>query len=474
MSGVYSPRVGLAGDQVVYGNPTRLIHGSDAATMALHTVPASGGRPAGCWTTSPLAPAPDGSLLAMGGTLAGGEGVHRIEAGAGAPLSAVLVATTGEPTAVKLLGHNVPAVADLDRNGGRLWLEWRLSRLNVEMTVTLRHTATGATDTAWLHPDNGDSHGPQRANYSWDGMIGPNRAAAPNGAWTWEMKAVPLNGVGPAVVATGSFTVTRKPAPHDFNDNGSPDLLARDTAGRLWRADTSFDPINPWLSGAGEPALVGGGWQIYNQIEAAGNLGGSSVGDLVARDAAGVLWLYQGRGNGTFAGRVRVGGGWGAYTRLAGGSDLTGDGRADLVATDKAGALWLHQGTGSTSAPFAARRKVGLGGWQAFNQITAVGNVAGGPAGDLVARDTAGVLWLYQGRGDGTFTTRVKVGGGWGAYTHLVGIGDGNRDGRADLWASSPDGGSYFYQGTGNARAPFRGRTAGTALWPTSPYNHVS
>lgn len=72
------------------------------------------------------------------------------------------------------------------------------------------------------------------------------------------------------------------------------------------------------------------------------------------------------------------------------------------------------------------------------------------------------MLWLYQGRGDGTFTTRVRVGGGWGAYTHLVGIGDGNRDGRADLRASAPDGASYFYQGTGNA------------LWPTSPYNHAS
>ncbi|MGW3401213.1 hypothetical protein [Streptomyces zhihengii] len=96
--------------------------------------------------------------------------------------TAYAVAATGEPTAVKLLGHNVPAVADLDRNGGRLWLEWRLSRLNVEMTVTLRHTATGATDTAWLHPDNGDSHGPQRANGRGRTGRRPRRAGHGRGA----------------------------------------------------------------------------------------------------------------------------------------------------------------------------------------------------------------------------------------------------------------------------------------------------
>ncbi|MGJ7420712.1 FG-GAP repeat domain-containing protein, partial [Streptomyces cinereoruber] len=105
-----------------------------------------------------------------------------------------------------------------------------------------------------------------------------------------------------------------------------------------------------------------------------------------------------------------VGGGWQVYDRLAGGSDLNGDGRADLVATDKAGDLWLYKGTGNASAPFAARTKIGFG-WGIYNQITAVGNIAGAAAGDLVARDKDGVLWLYLGKGDGTFAARTKIGG---------------------------------------------------------------
>lgn len=173
----------------------------------------------------------------------------------------------------------------------------------------------------------------------------------------------------------------------------------------------------------------------------------------------------RGRGDGTFATRTRIGGGWQIYTHLAGGGDLTGDGRADLVATDKAGALWLYKGTGSAKAPFATRKKIGLSGWQAFNQITAVGDVAGTVPGDLIARDKAGVLWLYQGRGDGTFASRVRIGSGWNAYTQLVGIGDGNRDGRSDLYAFGPNGTSYFYQGTGRASAPFKPRSASTAMW---------
>lgn len=149
---------------------------------------------------------------------------------------------------------------------------------------------------------------------------------------------------------------------------------------------------------------------------------------------------------------------WNAYTKLTGGSDLNGDGRSDLLATDTSGVLWFYKGTGSATAPFAGRVRVG-GGWGAYNQITATGNLAGTAAGDLVARDTAGVLWLYQGDGRGAFTTRVRIGGGWGEYTDLVGIGDADHDGRADLYAAGPYG-SRLYPGTGIATRPFKGGIA--------------
>jgi hypothetical protein len=250
-------------------------------------------------------------------------------------------------------------------------------------------------------------------------------------------------------------------APHDYDDNGTPDVFSRDAGGQLARfgMQPSAGGDNLVHEGGWQ---VGPGWQVYDRLESVGNIAGTSVSDAIARDRSGVLWLYEGTGDGTkpLRARKRIGGGWGIYDRLAGGGDLTNDGRADLVATDKSGVLWLYSGTGNANAPYSARKRIG-GGWGIYNDLTAAGNLAGAAAGDLVARDKAGVLWLYLGKGNGTFAPRTRIGSGWNTYTDLIGIGDGNGDGRADLLAlkrgASPNPGSYFYAGTGDWRAPFKG-----------------
>ncbi|MEV4681916.1 VCBS repeat-containing protein [Streptomyces kurssanovii] len=466
--------VGLVGGWVTYGTRSGL---TDITGDPLHALTA---RSLEDGTTAhklldhtlTAAAAPDGTQVVRGGTVAGGEGLYRIAPGAdGAAPTAPLVASSGESTKVALLGSKVPAVIDLDRNGGRVPLEWTLSRYNATATVTLRHIRTGRASVAgFIQPENAV------VRYDWLGDLNNDSSlseSAYNGDYTWEISAKPLNGIGPELKQTGTFTVTRKAAPHDYNDNGSPDLLLRDSAGRLLRSDSYY---NPWINengqlSAAEQKVIGSGWNMHNRIEAAGNLAGDAAGDIVARDTSGVLWLYLGRGDGTFATRTKIGGGWQIYNRIAAGSDLTGDGRPDLVATDAAGALWLYKATGGTSAPFAARKKIGLSGWQQFNTIEATGNIAGGAAGDLVARDTSGVLWLYQGRGDGTFSGRVKIGGGWNTYKHLVGVGDANRDGRPDLFAYGSTG-TYLYKGTGSSTTPFRSREA-TSL-PDAALTHTS
>nr|WP_223182795.1 MULTISPECIES: VCBS repeat-containing protein [unclassified Streptomyces] len=200
---------------------------------------------------------------------------------------------------------------------------------------------------------------------------------------------------------------------------------------------------------------MGRGWGIYDRIEAAGNLGGAAHGDLLARDKAGVLWLYLGTGTGGVTERIRIGGGWGVYDRIVAGSDLTSDGRADALAVDKSGALWLYAGTGDYKRPFAARKRIGHG-WGVYDDIATVGNIAGGPAGDLVARDKSGVLWQYLGKGDGTFAARTKVGGGWNTFTRVVGAGDVDGDGRPDLLGIRPGGAPALYKSTGDWKVPFR------------------
>ncbi|MFE9780946.1 FG-GAP repeat domain-containing protein [Streptomyces sp. NPDC005775] len=412
---------------------------------------------------SSAAPAPDGSLMVRGGTAAAGEGLYRVALGANGKPVATMVAPTGQATAVTLLGNTVPTAIGGEQLDKGIDLNWDLSRGDAYVWATLVHVRTGQRKQ-WPLVREGGTPARRTVGLHWNGKaLTPEGstapAPAPNGEYTWEILAQPDDGIGPELRATGRFTVSRPVAPHDYDDNGTPDVLVRNTSGALARVavERSAAGDNVVHGGAWN---VGSGWQVYDRMESVGNVAGTSVSDAITRDRSGVLWLYEGTGleTKTFGTRVRVGGGWGIYDQFAGGSDLTGDGRADVVATDKSGVLWLYRGTGNSKSPFSARKMIG-GGWGVYNQLTAVGNLAGAAAGDLVARDKAGVLWLYLGRGDGTFAARTKIGSGWNTYKDIIGIGDGNGDGRPDLLAlkqgASP--GSYFYAGTGDWRAPFKG-----------------
>ncbi|MFI9209305.1 VCBS repeat-containing protein [Streptomyces sp. NPDC053253] len=395
---------------------------------------------------------PDGTLLVQGGTLDRGEGLFRIRAGADGKPVATMIAASGVPVKLALAPSTISTV-DLDKNRGQANLDWSLSRLNVQVKVTLRHRRTGKTATRSIVPPYNDYVAPHIARIRWDGLLDSGERAF-NGVYDWQFTATPLDKLGPAVSASGSFTVTRKVNPRDLNDNGSPDLLVREANGILTRLDTTHRTGAP--DRAVVPHTIGSGWQAYDRIEATGNLDGTAVGDLVARDRAGVLWLYQGNGRGNYATRLRIGAGWQTYDKLTGGSDVTGDGRSDLLAVDKAGVLWVYPGTGDARAPFAARKRVG-GGWSGYDRVAATGNLSGGAAGDLVARDRAGVLWLYLGKGDGTFAPRTRIGGGWGGYKDITGAADMNADGYNDLVGF--DGlNNFMYPGTGDWKRPFEAR----------------
>ncbi|MET9220562.1 VCBS repeat-containing protein [Streptomyces sp. NPDC003300] len=240
-------------------------------------------------------------------------------------------------------------------------------------------------------------------------------------------------------------------------------LLARDAQGTLWRYDGTGKAAGPY-----QPRVaVGGGWQGYTAITALSNLTVHGSGDLVARDASGVLWYYRGGGDARpFTSRVKVGAGWNIFNALIGAGDLTGDGKADLVARDASGALWLYQGRGDGT--FAPRTKIGPG-WNIFNALTSVGDVTGDGRADLVARDADGALWLYRGRGNGTFAPRTKIGPGWNTFTAMAGAGDLTSDGKPDLVARDASGALWLYQGRGDGT--FAPRTKIGPGWNT--YNSL-
>ncbi|MFF8804493.1 FG-GAP-like repeat-containing protein [Streptomyces omiyaensis] len=457
------------GDWLVYANPGG---GTALSPSPLHPLAV---RSATTGETFPLlahagsvVPDGNGGLLALGGTLAHGEGLYRIapDAATGRP-AATLVRTSGLPTALTAVTETLPPAGtlDFDAAGGELAAGWKLSRFNATASLTLEHTASGRTATVAAPAPRA---GVTDVDLTWNGLYEDGMPAY-NGAYTWTMRAEPANGIGPAIERRGTFTLTRAPRPHDVDGNGSPDLLTRSANGYLTSSDlrqlrsltSEGQPVPPY-----EPyhLSIGGGWQVYDRVTATGDIAGSGHGDLVARDGTGMLWFYAGKGTHTapLAARTQVGGGWQIYDKLIGGSDLTGDGRADLLAADRSGVLWLYASTGDAQSPFAARKQVG-GGWQQYNEITATGDLAGATGGDLVARDASGALWLYLGKGDGTFTTRTPVGGGWQQFRRILGVGDVDGDGRNDLVAGSATpaldstsySGLFLYRGTGSRTAPF-------------------
>ena len=147
-----------------------------------------------------------------------------------------------------------------------------------------------------------------------------------------------------------------------FGGGKGGDLLARDTKGDLYL-----------YLGYGDGTVtkrlkVGNGWDIYTQIAGNGDLTGDGKNDLVARDKAGVLWLYKGTGDqkAPYAKRTKIGSGWNQYNTLFGAGDLTMDGITDLVARNAEGELYLYQGTGDAAAPFKPKSLIGTSGWNTY------------------------------------------------------------------------------------------------------------
>jgi hypothetical protein len=127
-------------------------------------------------------------------------------------------------------------------------------------------------------------------------------------------------------------------------------------------------------------------------------------------------------------------------------SDFNGDGRSDVIARDTAGYLWLYPGNGTGG--FLARIRVGTA-WNSMTTIVAPGDFNGDSHPDLLARDTAGYLWLYPGNGTGGWLARVRVGTAWNSMNIIVAPGDFNGDSHPDLLARDTAGYLWLYPGNG-------------------------
>lgn len=172
-----------------------------------------------------------------------------------------------------------------------------------------------------------------------------------------------------------------------------------------------------------ETELIGGGWDIYNLLVAV-KRGSAAQPEIIGRDAAGALWIYEVRADGTLTTRVQIGsGGWNRMDAIVGRGDYTGDGKADMLVRDTNGTLYIYQGNGDPTAEAVPSSRITVGtGWDKYNLLVSTGDNDGDGKADLIATDRDGLLWLFKGTGNASapFTPPVKIGnGGWGAFNVL-------------------------------------------------------
>ncbi|MDK1346413.1 trypsin-like serine protease [Streptomyces sp. 378] len=194
----------------------------------------------------------------------------------------------------------------------------------------------------------------------------------------------------------------------DLDRDGYQDLVYRRSSdGDVFRTHYVIS------SGTWSTKRIADNWKSRTRIITPGDVTGDYLPDLLSVDSAGALWIYPGKGNGTFAPRVKVGTGWNQYNSVRGKGDFNGDGKTDLIARSRSGSyLYLYKGTGKAgSGAFSARVKVRT--WGGYNAFDAPGDVTGDGKADFLARTPGGTLYLYAGTGKGTseiFATRKSVG----------------------------------------------------------------
>ncbi|MEV4427676.1 tachylectin-related carbohydrate-binding protein [Streptomyces sp. NPDC049602] len=140
-------------------------------------------------------------------------------------------------------------------------------------------------------------------------------------------------------------------------------LVARDRSGVLWLYKKTGDVTKPFAP----RVRVGGGWNTYDALT-------PQDGGALARDTTGVLWKYAPETvtpstTQPYKARLRVGGGWNTYTAIAGTADLGVYSAPDVVARDASGTLYAYEGIvrGGTVVP-GGRTLVG-GGWNMYDLI---------------------------------------------------------------------------------------------------------
>ncbi|MGX1914041.1 trypsin-like serine protease [Streptomyces phaeochromogenes] len=323
----------------------------------------------------------------------------------------------------------------------------------IEGSMTCAGTPATGADEGTNSPCNGDSGGP---------LVVGNKIV---GIVSWGVAGCTGKGAYPVFTKVSSYAWAAQPRVDDtdLTYDGRADLLARTPSGGLFQQDSKGTSL-------AQRAYQGNGWQTatwvlqadldrdfyqdlivrdktdgklyrsymdhavgdwtwmqissvwggYKSYAIPGDMTGDARPDLLAVDADGSVYLYPGRGNGEFYGKVKVVSGSWKNVKIFGHGDLSGDGKPDLLVRSTDGTLWLYRGTGKEKTPWSARIKARTG-WN-FTSYVSNGDVTGDGVADIMTRDSGGTLWLYRGTNKASsdlFAARTSLGTGFNQYNLL-------------------------------------------------------
>ncbi|MFG1808174.1 FG-GAP repeat domain-containing protein [Streptomyces sp. NPDC049040] len=226
--------------------------------------------------------------------------------------------------------------------------------------------------------------------------------------------------------------------PGDIDGAPGPDVLGLTASGKLELfSSTNFPNTAGWTST---------GWNVYNKIVAVDDITGDGRADIVARTYDGKLYLFAGTGNGSapFQARTLIGGGWDVYDQIIGMGDLDGDGISDLITRALVGGnIYIYKATGNAAAPYAPKLQVG-GDWGTYNQMIGLGNDASG-TGFMVGRAFNGDLYTHVPNGVGGFQERYASGSGANVIDLMAGMGGIPAWGKKEMIGFNSAGTLYDY-----------------------------
>ncbi|MFF2385282.1 trypsin-like serine protease [Streptomyces sp. NPDC058108] len=323
----------------------------------------------------------------------------------------------------------------------------------VEGSMFCAGTPATGTDEGTKSPCNGDSGGPVIVGGKVVGIV------------SWGVAGCTAKGAYPVFTKVSSYTWAAQPRidDADLTFDGKADLLERTPSGGLFEQDSKGTSLTTrayqganwqyasWVLQADldrdffqdlverdktdgklyrsylnhstdefEWMQITSVWGGYKSYAIPGDMTGDARPDLVAVDADGSVYLYPGKGNGEFYGRVKVVDKAWKNVKIFGHGDLSGDGRVDLLVRNSSGVLYLYRGTQVEHTPWSARIQARTG-WN-FTSYVSNGDFTGDGIADVITRDSGGTLWLYPGTNKASsdlFGARKSLGTGFNQYNLL-------------------------------------------------------